>query len=299
MNGDSEVAFREDDPVDENEEKPALPTHVTTSELSDLLKSWDEKFNIITECLRKAQMNADRISSDVCIAVQDSRGQSEDQERRLENMQEELTDFMRRVEMNGNPIAPHALRASTPHRRYPTFGYEPSPVNREEVLHPEINTLPHIQSDSMETQMGSARTTLPHSSTARTEELRASRDHHTRDYDDALQDTRTTLPHISSARTEELRVSRDNHTRDQDDALRDTRTTLPHTSSARTEDQLRDQLAFRDTHVRDQHDAVRDTHTKEYIDDRRARPGYSISPRRSSYTRRRSEEWCNCTTEFI
>ena len=44
MNGDSEVAFREDDPV---EEEPALPTHVTTSELSDLLKSWDEKFMIL------------------------------------------------------------------------------------------------------------------------------------------------------------------------------------------------------------------------------------------------------------
>ena len=79
------------------------------------------------------------------------------------------------------------------------------------------------------------------------------------------------MPHISSARTEELRVSRDNHTRDQDNALRDTRNTLPHTSGARTEDQLRDQLAFRDTHVRDQHDAVRDTHTKEYIKDRHAR----------------------------
>ena len=168
MNGDSEVAFREDDPV---EEEPALPTHVTTSELSDLLKSWDEKFMIITECLRKVQINADRISSDVCIAGQDARGQSQDQERRLENMQEELTDFMRRVEMNGNPIAPHALRASTPHRSYPTFGYEPSPVSREEVLQSEINMLPHTQGahtedqiDSMETQMGSARTTLPHSS---------------------------------------------------------------------------------------------------------------------------------------
>ena len=193
-------------------------------------------------------------------------------------MQEELTDFMRRVEMNGNPIAPHALRASTPHRSYPTFGYEPSPVSREEVLQSEINMLPHTQGahtedqiDSMETQMGSARTTLPHSSSLRTEELRASCDNHTRDYDDALWDTRTTFPHISSARTEELRVSRDNHTRDQDDALRDTRNTLPHTSGARTEDQLRDQLAFRDTHVRDQHDAVRDTHTKEYIKDRHAR----------------------------
>ena len=71
MNGDSEVAFREDDPVDEDREEPALPTHVTTSELSELLKSWDEKFNFITECLRKTQMNADRISSDLCLAAQD------------------------------------------------------------------------------------------------------------------------------------------------------------------------------------------------------------------------------------
>ena len=278
MNSDSEVAFREDDPGEEDRKEPALPTHVTTNELSELLKSWDEKFNVITECLRKTQMNADRISSDLCVAAQDSRGQKEDQERRLENMQEELNDFMRRVEMHGTPIAPHALRASTPHRGYPTFGFESSPVNREEVLHPEISTLPHVQSartedqgDSMETQMGSARSTMPLSGTTHTVELRASLDHRTRDYDDALRDTRTTLLHISSARTEELRVSRDNYTRDHDDVPRDTPTTLPHTSGARTEDQLRNSLAFRDTHVRNQSDAAMDTHTKEYFDDRRAR----------------------------
>ena len=270
MDGESEVVFREeDDPVEVHEDEPALPTHVTTSELAALLRSWDDKFMTVTECLRKVQINSDRVCADICMVGQDARGQSQEQERRLENMQEELSDFMRRVENNGNLIAPHTLRASTPHR-----GYQPSPVSREEVLHSELNTLPHTQGartddqiDSMEMQMGSARTTLPHSSSARTEELCVSRDIHTRDQDDALRDTRNTLPHISSARTEELRVSRDTRTRDQDDALRDTRNTLPYASSARTEEQL----AFRDTHTRDQHDAVRDTRTKEYIDDRHAR----------------------------
>ena len=49
--------------------------------------------------------------------------------------------------------------------------------------------------------MGSARTTLPHISSVRTEDQ------------DEVRDTRNTLPHISNARTEEQRVSRDTRTR--------------------------------------------------------------------------------------
>ena len=79
-------------------------------------------------------------------------------------MQEGLADFLRRFE--NNQATPHvdALRASTPHslqsRRFPDFGYQASPVGREEVSHPQHNTLPHTRSartedsDSMETHMG-------------------------------------------------------------------------------------------------------------------------------------------------
>ena len=47
--GESEVVFREEDqPV---EEEPALPTHITTSDLAELMRSWEDKFLTVTECL--------------------------------------------------------------------------------------------------------------------------------------------------------------------------------------------------------------------------------------------------------
>ena len=160
-------------------------------------------------------------------------------------------DFLRRFETTRTPTTPHM---STPHgiqpRIYPDFGYQPSPVGRDEVLHPEHSTLPHTQSartedqaDSMETHMGSMRNTLPHIRSARTG-----------DQDD-VRETHSMLPHIMSARTG-----------DQDD-VREARSTLPHTSSARTGEQI----IFRDTRTRDQDDVFGDTRTREHSDDRNAR----------------------------
>ena len=123
-----------------------------------------------------------------------------------------------------NQATPHvdALRASTPHslqsRRFPEFGYQASPVGREEVSHPQLNTLPHTRSartedsDSMETHMGSARSTLPHIESARTGD------------EEEIGETRNTLPHTSSAHTGEQLLFRDTRTRDPDDAFGDTRT---------------------------------------------------------------------------
>ena len=81
--------------------------------------------------------------------------------------------------------------------------------------------------------MGSTRNTLPHISSACTE-----------DQDD-VRETPSTLPHTSSARTEEQLISRDMHTRDQYDAFVETRTW--------------------------NQDDVRDTLTREHSDDRYAR----------------------------
>ena len=161
-------------------------------------------------------------------------------------MHEGLRDFLQRFETARPPNTPHvdALTASTPHgippRMRPEFGYQPSPVGRDEALEPEHSTLPHIRSartedhgDSMETHMGSARSTLPHIRSARTG-----------DHDD-IRETRNTLPHTSSARTGEHIIFRDTRTRDQDDAFGDTR----------TQDQ----------------DEVRDTRTREHSDNRNAR----------------------------
>ena len=148
--------------------------------------------------------------SDTCLVSQETRNQSQEQERRLETMQEGLADFLRRFENFD------ALRASTP-RRFADFGYQTSPVGRDEASHPH-STLPHTRSartedpDSMETHMGSARSTLPHIGSARTGD------------EEEAGETRNTLPHTSSARTGEQLLFRDMRTRDQDDAFGDTRT---------------------------------------------------------------------------
>ena len=221
----------------------------------------------LTECLREVQLASERACSDMCLISQEARAQGQEQEQRLGTMQEGLRDFLQKFETARPPTTPHAdaLTASTPHgippRMRPEFGYQPSPVGRDEALEPEHNTLPHTRSartedhgDSMETHMGSARSTLPHIRSARTG-----------DQDD-IRETRSTLPHIRSARTG-----------DQDD-IRETRNTLPHTSSARTGEHI----IFRDTRTRDQDDAfgdtrtrdqddVRDSRTREHSDDRNAR----------------------------
>ena len=221
----------------------------------------------LTECLREVQLASERASSDMCLISQEARAQGQEQEQRLGTMQEGLRDFLQKFETARPPTTPHvdALTASTPHgippRMRPEFGYQPSPVGRDEALKPEHSTLPHTRSartedhgDSMETHMGSARSTLPHIRSARTG-----------DQDD-IRETRSTLPHIRGARTG-----------DQDD-IRETRNTLPHTSSARTGEHI----IFRDTRTRDQDDAfgdtrtrdqddVRDTRTREHSDDRNAR----------------------------
>ena len=240
---DSEVVFRDEEP---EKEESAPPTPITTCDMDVIIRGWEEKFMRLTKCLREVQLASERASSDMCLVSQEARAQGQDQERRLGTMQEGLTDFLQRFETTRAPTTPHvdALTASTPHgippRIRPEFGYQPSPVGRHEVLHPEHNTLPHTrsartedQADSMETHMGSARSTLPHIRSARTG-----------DQDD-VRETRNTLPHASSARTGEHIIFRDTRTRDQDDAFRDTRT-------------------------RDQDD-VRDTRAREHSDDRNAR----------------------------
>ena len=148
---------------------------------------------------------------------QDARTQSQEHDRRL-------ADFLRKFE------GIDALRASTP-RRCPTFGYETSPVVREEVSHPP-SSLPHFESarTEEEDENNEPRNSLQHASSARTGEHLLFRNTRTRDHD-ADRDTRTrepdnscnTLPHSSSARTGEHLLFQDTHTRDHDDDSGETR----------------------------------------------------------------------------
>ena len=205
--GDSEVVFRNEELEREDEEpereQSAPPTPITHCDMDVIIRGWEEKFMKMTECLREVQLTSERASSDMCLVSQEARAQGQEHDWRL-------ADFLRRFENVD------ALRASTP-RRFPDFGYQASPVGRDEVSHPH-STLPHTRSartedpDSMETHMGSARSTLPHIGSARTG-----------DEEDAGE-TRNTLPHTSSARTGEQLLFRDTRTRDQDDAFGDTRT---------------------------------------------------------------------------
>ena len=213
---DHEVVFREDNQVREDEEpereESAPPTPITHCDMNIIIRGWEEKFMKMTECLREVQITSERASSDMCLVSQEARAQGQEHERRL-------ADFLRSFDNFRIPTTPHvnALRASTP-RRCPEFGYNTSPVGRDEVSHPELNTLPHTRSartedsDSMETHMGSARSTLQHIESARTED------------EEEIGETRNTLPHTSSARTGEQLLFRDTRTRDQNDAFGDTRT---------------------------------------------------------------------------
>ena len=178
---------------------------------------------------------------------QEARAQTAEHDRRLSNFLQKFDDI-------------DALRASTP-RRCPTFGYQPSPVVREEVSHPP-SSLPHFESARTEEDQDDQRNSLPHARSARTGEHSLFRDTRTRDHDDD-RDTRT-RDHDDDRdmRTRDHDEDRDTRTRDHDDD-RDTRTqksdnTLPHARSARTEDHL----LFRDTRNRE-HDG-RDTRTLQF-----------------------------------
>ena len=206
-------------------EVSAPPTPITQCDMDVIIRGWEEKFQKMLECLSEVQRTSERASSDMCLVSHEARAQAQEHDRRL-------AAFLRQVEAARTPTTPRvsALRASTP-RVCPEIEFDASPVGRDEVSHPELNSLPHTRSartedyDSMETHMGSARSTLPHIGSARTVENT-----------DAFGDTRSTLPHIGSARTV-----------DNADAFGDTHNTLPHTSSARTEEPSR----FRDTRTRE------------------------------------------------
>ena len=213
---DHEVVFREENQVREDaepeREEAAPPTPITHCDMDLIIRGWEEKFQKMLECLREVQMTSERASLDMCLVSQEACAQAQEHDRRL-------ADFLRQVETARIPTTPHvsARRASTP-RICPEFGYNASPVGRDEVSHPELNTLPHTRSartedsDSMEAHMGSARSTLPHIESARTED------------EEEIRESRNTLPHTSSARTGEQLLFRDTRTRDQNDAFGDTRT---------------------------------------------------------------------------
>ena len=220
---DSEVVFNtgahdedhEDHEDHEDQEKTPdsciPPTPITQRDMDTIIRGWEEKFSKIVECLREVQLTSERASSDMCLVGQEARAQSQEHDRRLSDFLQKFEDI-------------DALRASTP-RRYPTFGYQPSPVVREEVSHPP-SSLPHFESARTEEDNDDQRNSLPHASSARTGEHSLFRDTRTRDHDDD-RDTRTqksdtTLPHARSARTGEHLLFRDTRTREHDG--RDTRT---------------------------------------------------------------------------
>ena len=182
---DTEVIFNtgHQDQMPETPETPEMPetrippTPITQCDMDIIIRGWEAKFTKIVECLHEVQLTSERASSDMCLVGQEARAQSHEHDRRL-------AEFLRKFEDID------ALRASTP-RRYPTFGYQTSPVVREEVSHPP-STLPHFES-------------------ARTEN------------EEEAEETRNSLPHISSARTGEHLLFRDTRTRDHDDDIRETR----------------------------------------------------------------------------
>ena len=180
------------------------PTPITQRDMDTIIRGWEEKFSKIVECLREVQLTSERASSDMCLVGQEARAQSQEHDRRLSDFLQKFDDL-------------DALRASTP-RRYPTFGYQPSPV-----VPP--SSLPHFESARTEEENDDPRNSLPHTSSARTGEHSLFRDPRTRDHDDD-RDTRTqksdtTLPHARSARTGEHLLFRDTRTREHDG--RDTR----------------------------------------------------------------------------
>ena len=197
-----------------------------------------EKFLRMMECLREVQMTSEKASSDMWPHESRARAQGQEHERRL-------VDFLRKAE---NIRIPTTLTSTLWGRARPKYARNSGITHHqwdETRLHTEKSTrcrtpgvrAQRIRPDSMETHMGSTRSTLPHIGSARTG-----------DHDDAFGDTRNTLPHTRSARTE-----------DHEDAFGDMHNTLPHTSSARTGEQP----MFRDTRTREHDDAFGDTRTRD------------------------------------
>ena len=208
---DTEVIFNTGD-QEETTEMPETPdshippTPITQCDMDIIIRGWEAKFTKIAECLREVQLTSERASSDMCLVGQEARAQSHEHDQRL-------ADFLRKFEDID------ALRASTP-RRYPTFGYQTSPVGREEVSHPP-SSLPHFEGARTEDEeeTDEPRNSLPHISSARTGDQTSFRDTCIRESDNS----RNTLPHASSARTGEHLLFRDTRTRDHDDDSRETR----------------------------------------------------------------------------
>ena len=181
---DQEVHEDRDDhevQADQEDQEKALdsripPTPITQRDMDVIIRGWEEKFSKIVECLHEVQLTSERASSDMCLVGQEARAQSHEHDRRL-------SDFLRKFDDMD------ALRASTP-RRCPTFGYQTSPVVREEVYHPP-SSLPHFESARTEEdeEMTVSRNSLPHASSARTGEHLLFQNTRTRDHD-ANKDTR-------------------------------------------------------------------------------------------------------------
>ena len=205
---DQEVHEDRDDhevQADQEDQEKALdsripPTPITQRDMDVIIRGWEEKFSKIVECLHEVQLTSERTSSDMCLMGQEARAQSHEHDRRL-------SDFLRKFDDMD------ALRASTP-RRCPTFGYQTSPVVREEVSHPP-SSLPHFESARTEEdeEMTVSRNSLPHASSARTGEHLLFQNTRTRDHD-ANKDTRIRDHDEDSGAT---------RNRDRDDG-RDTRT---------------------------------------------------------------------------
>ena len=152
------------------------PTPITQRDMDVIIRGWEEKFSKIVECLHEVQLTSERASSDMCLVGQEARAQSHEHDRRLSDFLQKFDDI-------------DALRASTP-RRCPTFGYQTSPVVREEVSHPP-SSLPHFESarTEEEEEITVPRNSLPHASSARTGEHLLFQNTRTRDHD-ANKDTR-------------------------------------------------------------------------------------------------------------
>ena len=152
------------------------PTPITQRDMDIIIRGWEEKFSKIVECLHEVQLTSERASSDMCLVGQEARAQSHEHDRRLSDFLQKFDDI-------------DALRASTP-RRCPTFGYQTSPVVREEVSHPP-SSLPHFESarTEEEEEITVPRNSLPHASSARTGEHLLFQNTRTRDHD-ANKDTR-------------------------------------------------------------------------------------------------------------
>ena len=120
-----------------------------------ILKGWEEKFEHLSRCLRDVQLASERAASDMCDANREGRARSLEQDRRLQTMHVGLTEFLQKCEPThlsaahqiSTPTASTPYSQSTPTgppaRIRPEFGFQPSPVDHEESAR---STLPHIRS---------------------------------------------------------------------------------------------------------------------------------------------------------